>query len=106
MSLRIRLQRVGKKNRPMFRIVVIERRQAAKGKPVDIIGIYDPVKKTGKLDFEKYERWVKNGAEPSDTMKSLYKRFLKNKEKVNEIISAISTPALSNESNEEGGTNK
>ncbi len=96
MAVIIRLQRVGKKNRPMFRIVAIEKSAAAKGKPIEILGIYDPIKKIGQLNFEKYESWIKNGAMVSDTMKSLYKRLLKNKNVEKEIISAISPSSLSN----------
>ena len=95
MAVVIRLQRVGKKNRPMFRIVAIEKSAAAKGKPVEVLGIYDPIKKTGQLNFEKYETWVKTGAEVSQTMKSLYKKMLKNKKVENELVSAISSSSSS-----------
>ncbi|MCX7910963.1 MAG: 30S ribosomal protein S16 [Endomicrobia bacterium] len=91
MSLRIRLQRVGKKNRPMFRICVIERTKAPKGSPIEIIGIYDPIKKKIQIDLEKYQKWLKNGATPSDTVKSLIKRVQKDQEFKKEIISAISS---------------
>lgn len=95
MAVVIRLQRVGKRNRPMFRIVAIEKSVAAKGKPIEVLGIYDPIKKNGQLNFEKYESWVKKGALISDSMKSLYKKLMKNKKIENEIVSAISSSSLS-----------
>jgi small subunit ribosomal protein S16 len=91
MAVVIRLQRVGKKNRPMFRIVAIEKSAAAKGKPIEVLGIYDPVKKTGQLNFEKYESWIKKGAQVSDTMKSLYKKLLKKKNVEKETVTTISS---------------
>jgi small subunit ribosomal protein S16 len=95
MAVVIRLQRVGKKNRPMFRIVAIEKSAAAKGKPIEVLGIYDPVKKTGQLNFEKYESWIKKGAQVSDTMKSLYKKLLKKKNVEKEIVTSISSSSSS-----------
>jgi small subunit ribosomal protein S16 len=95
MAVVIRLQRVGKKNRPMFRIVAIEKSVAAKGKPIEVLGIYDPVKKTGQLNFEKYESWIKKGAQVSDTMKSLYKKLLKKKNVEKEIVTTISSSSSS-----------
>lgn len=91
MPLRIRLQRVGKKNRPMFRVVVIDSKESVGGKPVDIIGIYDPIKHQGRINFDKYEHWQKLGAIPTDTVKHLYRRLSKNKKLESEIISSIST---------------
>jgi small subunit ribosomal protein S16 len=95
MAVVIRLQRVGKKNRPMFRIVAIEKSAAAKGKPIEVLGIYDPVKKTGQLNFEKYESWIKKGAQVSDTMKSLYKKLLKKKNVEKETVTTISSSSSS-----------
>lgn len=91
MALVIRLQRVGKKNRPLFRICTIERSKAAKGKPVDILGIYDPIKKKIQLNIEKYQKWIKQGAKPSETVHSLIKKMQKDEKFKAEIISAIST---------------
>ena len=95
MAVVIRLQLVGKKNRPMFRIVAIEKSVAAKGKPVEVLGIYDPIKKNGKLNFEKYESWVKNGALVSESMKNIYKRMLKNKKIEKELVSSITSSSSS-----------
>jgi small subunit ribosomal protein S16 len=95
MAVVIRLQRVGKKNRPMFRIVAIEKSAAAKGKPIEVLGIYDPVKKTGQLNFEKYESWIKKGAQVSETMKSLYKKLLKKKNVEKETVTTISSSSSS-----------
>ncbi|MFN3551099.1 MAG: 30S ribosomal protein S16, partial [Endomicrobiia bacterium] len=79
MAVKIRLQRVGKRNQPIFRIVVIEESKKIKGEPKEVIGIYSPIKENIDLDTEKYENWLKKGAQPSDTVKSLYKRVIKKK---------------------------
>jgi small subunit ribosomal protein S16 len=91
MAAKIRLQRVGKRSQPMFRIVVIEESKKLKGEPVEVIGWYTPVKKTLSLDVEKYDKWIKMGAQPSDTVRSLYKRVVKKQKVESEIISAITS---------------
>jgi small subunit ribosomal protein S16 len=95
MAVVIRLQRAGKRNRPIFRIVAIEKTSAAKGKPIDFLGVYDPIKKNGQLNFEKYESWVKNGALVSESMKNIYKRMLKNKKIEKELVSSITSSSSS-----------
>ncbi len=91
MAVCIRLQRVGKKNHPIYRIVAIEKTQPVKGKPIEIIGIYEPIKDKVSIDFDKYEKWIKFGAKPSETVERLYKRVTKNKKVTDEIVAAIST---------------
>lgn len=91
MALRIRLQRVGKKNRPMFRIVVTEKTRSVTGEPVEVIGHYDPIKHNISLKIDKYEHWLKSGATPSETVERLYKKVLKTQKIESEIISALSS---------------
>ncbi|MEN3013923.1 MAG: 30S ribosomal protein S16 [Endomicrobiia bacterium] len=91
MALRIRLQRVGKKNRPIFRICVIERKESVKGKPVEVIGVYDPIKKKVEIDTVKYQQWIKCGASPSDTVEYLIKKVQKDAKIKAEIISTLSS---------------
>lgn len=100
MSVRIRLQRVGKKNSPIYRIVAIEKTQPVKGKPIEIIGVFDPVKDKISIDFDKYNKWIKFGAKPSDTVERLCKKLMRNKKVTEEIVAAISTTiSQSNDSN-------
>ncbi len=91
MSVAIRLQRVGKTNQPQYRIVVIENKKRTKGEPLAIVGHYDPTKHKIELEPEEYDKWINNGAQPSDTVKSLYKKFSKKQKIQSEIITAISS---------------
>ncbi len=71
--VKIRLQREGKKKAPFYHIVVADSRSPRDGKIIEQIGTYDPMTEpsTIKLDKEKFEKWVKNGAKPTDTVKKL-----------------------------------
>lgn len=71
--VKIRLQRVGAKKAPFYHIVVADSRVARDGKIIEQIGTYDPMTKpsTIVLDKEKTEKWIKNGAKPTDTVKAL-----------------------------------
>ena len=70
--LTIRLTRKGKKNQPFFRVVVIDKRRSAKGgRAVEILGYVDPLTKRKSLKKERILYWIKNGAQPSDTMHNL-----------------------------------
>lgn len=71
--LRIRLQRTGNRNNPTFRLVVTDRRNAAKKAPLDIIGHYLPTRDPKVFEFkkDKIEEYMKNGAIPTDTVARL-----------------------------------
>ena len=71
--VKIRLQRVGKKKAPFYHIVVADSRSPRDGKIIEQIGTYDPMQEPSilKLDKEKVEKWIKNGAKPTDTVKFL-----------------------------------
>ena len=71
--VKIRLQREGKKKAPFYHIVVADSRSPRDGKIIEQIGTYDPMTEpsTIKLDKEKFEKWVKNGAKPTETVKKL-----------------------------------
>jgi len=77
MAVVIRLQRTGKPHQPYYRVVAIEKTRAASGKPVEILGTYNPrAESAGKkvvLNGERYEHWVKVGAKPSETVLTLVK---------------------------------
>jgi small subunit ribosomal protein S16 len=75
--LAIRLRRAGSKNRPFFRIVVTESRSARDGSFVDLVGHYDPRTRpeTIVVDRERLAKWVRAGARPSDTVRTLVDRL-------------------------------
>jgi len=72
--VKIRLRRDGAKKAPYYKIVVADARYPRDGRYIEEIGAYDPLKEPAmiKLDKEKYEAWIKNGARPTDTVRALY----------------------------------
>ena len=73
--VKIRLQREGKKKAPFYHIVVADSKSPRYGKIIEQIGTYDPMSNPSKvvLNKEKLEQWIKNGAQPTDTVKALIK---------------------------------
>ncbi|MFA9381266.1 MAG: 30S ribosomal protein S16 [Acetanaerobacterium sp.] len=76
MAVKIRLRRMGAKKAPFYRIVVADSRYPRDGRFIEEVGYYDPMKDPSviKVDTEKVNQWIKNGAQPTDTVKSLLKR--------------------------------
>ena len=75
--VKIRLKRIGKKKAPFYRVVVTDARAAAAcSKSIEEIGIYDPLKEPTvfKVDEEAVKRWLKNGAQPTETVSKLLKK--------------------------------
>ncbi len=74
--LKIRLTRLGAKKSPYYRIVVIDARARREGAPVDTIGQYDSTTNPAvvNIDAEKALAWLGKGAQPTDTVRSLFKR--------------------------------
>jgi small subunit ribosomal protein S16 len=74
--LTIRLARIGKKKHPFYRVVVTEKTRPRNGRFVEIVGTYDPLKKPSAVEFdrERVEYWIRKGAQPSDTVRSLLQR--------------------------------
>lgn len=72
----IRMRRAGSKNRAFFRIVVTESAAAREGRFIEILGHYNPrtSPETLVIDRERLAHWVKNGATPSDTLRTLLDR--------------------------------
>jgi len=67
--LKMRLQRVGRKNNPSYRVIVTDSRNAAKrGKEVDLLGSYDPKAGVFKIDGEKAKHWLSKGVQASGTV--------------------------------------
>lgn len=77
--VKIRLQRVGKKKAPFYHIVVADSRSPRDGKIIEQIGTYDPMTKpsTIVLDNEKVATWIKNGAQPTETVKAIIAKATK-----------------------------
>lgn len=75
--LAIRLRRTGSKKRPFFRVVVIDSRTARDSSFVEVLGSYNPRTKpeTLNIDRERLEHWLKSGARPSDTIRTLVARM-------------------------------
>ena len=75
MAVKIRLKRMGSKKKPFYRIVVADSRAPRDGKFIEEIGYYNPLTeaKEIKVDKEKVNARIKNGAKPSDTVNRLFK---------------------------------
>lgn len=75
MAVKIRLKRLGVKKAPFYRIVVADSRAPRDGKFIEEIGYYDPTKEPMqlKVNEEAAKKWLGNGAQPSDTVKKLFK---------------------------------
>ncbi|MDO4400478.1 MAG: 30S ribosomal protein S16 [Coriobacteriia bacterium] len=73
MAVKIRLARYGAKKRPYYRIVVADSRTARDGRAIEQVGTYNPLTEpaTVKLDLEKVDQWLANGAQPTDTVARL-----------------------------------
>ena len=74
--VKIRLKRMGAKKKPFYRIVVADARSPRDGKTLAEIGIYDPTKNPSelRLDAEEAKKWISNGAQPTETVRSLLKK--------------------------------
>lgn len=75
----IRLRREGSKNSPYYKVVVADQRCPRDGKFIEIIGNYDPKKEgaNANVDLSRVDYWVSQGAQPSDTVKSIVKKLRK-----------------------------
>ena len=73
--VKIRLRRMGAKKAPYYRIVVADARSPRDGRCIEEIGTYNPLTNPAALnvDVEKAQAWIKNGAQPTDTVRSLLK---------------------------------
>jgi small subunit ribosomal protein S16 len=73
--LMIRLARFGAKKKPSYRVVVIDKERARNSRSVEVVGFYNPLTQpaTVKLDHDRIQVWLKNGAQPSDTVSRLMK---------------------------------
>ena len=74
--VKIRLRRMGAKKNPFYRIVVADSRSPRDGRCIEEIGTYNPLTEpaTVTVDVEKAQTWIKNGAQPTDTVRGLLKK--------------------------------
>ena len=74
--VKIRLRRMGAKKAPFYRVVVADSRYPRNGRFIEEIGYYDPMTNpaTVKIDAEKATKWLNNGAQPTETVRSLLKK--------------------------------
>ena len=76
MAVKIRLKRMGMKKKPFYRVVVADERTPRDGRFIEEIGTYNPMVSPAeiKIDTEKAKQWMKNGAQPTDTVRVLLKK--------------------------------
>jgi small subunit ribosomal protein S16 len=76
MAVKIRLKRMGAKKKPFYRVVVADSRFPRDGRFIEEIGTYNPITNPSevKIDTEKAQKWLKNGAQPTDTVRALLKK--------------------------------
>lgn len=74
--VKIRLKRMGAHKKPFYRVVVADSRRARDGKFIEEIGYFNPLNEppTIKIDDEKAKKWLDNGAQPTEVVKSLFKK--------------------------------
>ncbi len=77
MALKIRLTRIGTTHQPHYRVVVAEARSRRDGDPVEVLGTYDPRTKAKQvnLKLDRVDYWLGKGAQPSETLHALIKKF-------------------------------
>ncbi len=76
MAVKIRLTRLGAKKAPFYRVIVADSRSPRDGRFIDQIGYYNPMTNPAeiKIDAEAAKKWIANGAQPTETVKSLLKK--------------------------------
>ena len=76
MAVKIRLRRMGAKRAPFYRVVVADSRYPRDGRFIEELGTYNPMRDPAeiKIDSEKAKKWLSNGAQPTDTVKSIFKK--------------------------------
>ena len=76
MAVKIRLKRMGAKKSPFYRVVIADSRYPRDGRFIEEIGTYNPLTDPSefKVDADKVKQWIKNGAQPTDSVRSLLKR--------------------------------
>ena len=100
MAVKIRLRRMGAKKKPFYRIIVADSRSPRDGRFIEEIGTYDPLKDPSEIKVieEKALKWLSEGAQPTDTVRKLFKRVgigeeeKKEEKKVTKVFKASDSP--------------
>ncbi len=76
MAVKLRLKRMGAKKRPFYRVVAADARSPRDGKFIELVGTYNPITEPAevKINEEIALKWLRNGAEPTDTVRDLFKK--------------------------------
>ena len=74
MAVKMRLRRMGAKKAPTYRVIIADSRSPRDGRFIEEIGFFNPKSDELKIDAEKAKKWLANGAQPTDTVKSLLKK--------------------------------
>ena len=72
--LKLRLKKIGRKRQPSYRIIIIPNTSRRDGKAIDEVGYYNPITKEVSFNSEKIIEWLKNGVQPTDTVKRLLQK--------------------------------
>ena len=74
MAVKMRLRRLGAKKAPTYRVIVADSRSPRDGRFIEEIGYFNPRSDELKIDADKAQTWIKNGAQPTDTVRALLKK--------------------------------
>ena len=76
MAVKIRLKRMGAKKAPFYRIIVADSRSPRDGRFIEEIGTYNPIVEPAEIKFDKdaAKKWISNGAQPTDTVRALFRK--------------------------------
>lgn len=76
MAVKLRLKRMGAKKKPFYRVVAADARSPRDGKFIELVGTYNPITEPAevKINEEIALKWLRNGAEPTDTVRDLFKK--------------------------------
>ena len=76
MAVKLRLKRMGAKQRPSYRIVAADSRSPRDGRFIETVGTYNPIANPAEvhIDKEKAMQWINNGAQPTDTVKNIFRQ--------------------------------
>ena len=72
--LKLRLKKIGRKRQPSYRIIIIPNTSRRDGKAIDEVGYYNPITKEVSFNSEKIVKWLKNGVQPTDTVKRILEK--------------------------------
>tara|TARA_B110000003_G_scaffold273744_1_gene312120 strand:- start:1378 stop:1614 length:237 start_codon:yes stop_codon:yes gene_type:complete len=72
--LKLRLSRIGRKKQPVYRLVIMEHSTRRDGRPIELVGYYNPLTKESKFQVEKIQKWLSYGVQPTETVYQLLKK--------------------------------